>query len=261
MMDIVSTKLMGGLGNYMFQIAAAYAISLRDNKSLICETYDMQVPQKPAQAYQNNLFRKISFAEERIIHTPFGEPKFSYTEIPQIDGNIRLYGYFQSEKYFEHYKREVAELFELNSEIQDKVLSQYQEILEKNTTSINVRRGDYVWLSDYHANQELDYYKKAIEIIGEEEKFLIFSDDISWCKENLDFIKNKTFVTNDFDYEDLFLMSQCSNNIIANSSFSWWGAWLNKNDDKVIVAPKNWFGKSNSHLDTSDLYCEKWHII
>jgi hypothetical protein len=260
-MDVVSTKLMGGLGNYMFQIAAAYAVSLRDNKSLICETYDMQVPQKPVHSYQNNLFRKINFTEEHIPHTPFGESKFSYTEIPSIEGNIRLYGYFQSEKYFKNYRNEILGLFKINSEIENKILSKYKEILEKKPTSIHIRRGDYVWLSDFHANQEIDYYKNAVEKIGYEETFLIFSDDIAWCKTNFGFIENKFFVTNDFDYEDLVLMTKCSNNIIANSSFSWWGAWLNENESKTVIAPKNWFGKSNSHLDTSDLYCEKCHIL
>jgi len=260
-MGIISTKLMGGLGNYMFQISAAFAISLRDNKELICETYDTQVPQKPVQTYENNLFRKVKFTSEHIAHIPYGEPKFSFSEIPFIEGNMRLYGYFQSEKYFRNYRKEVLELFDLNQEIQEKIQEKYQEVLSKNPTSLHVRRGDYVWLNDYHANQQVSYYQEATNLIGSEEHYLIFSDDISWCEENLNFIKNKTFVKDNLDYEDLFLMSFCSNHIIANSSFSWWGAWLNKNENKKVVAPKQWFGKSNSHLETTDLYCEKWHII
>ena len=260
-MDIVSTKLMGGLGNYMFQISTAFAISLRDSKTLICETYDTQVPQKPVQTYENNLFRKIKFTSEYIPHTPYGEPKFSFTEIPSIVGNIRLYGYFQSEKYFSKYRKEILELFDLNEKIQEKIKDKYKKILLKNPTSLHVRRGDYVWLNDYHTNQQPSYYQEAIKLIGDEEHYLIFSDDILWCEENLNFIKNKTFVRDNLDYEDLFLMSFCSNHIIANSSFSWWGAWLNQNENKKVVAPKHWFGKSNSHLETTDLYCEKWHIL
>lgn len=260
-MSIISTKLMGGLGNYMFQIAAAYAISLRDQKKFICETYDVQSPQKPLHHYKTNLFSKIEFTEENIPHTPFGEQKFSYTEIPTIEENLRLYGYFQSEKYFQNYRDEILELFDLDESIKGNVKTKYQEVLEKNPTSLHVRRGDYVWLSDYHENQNLQYYEEAVRIIGEESHFLIFSDDISWCQENLNFIKNKTFVSGNQDYEDLFLMTQCENNIIANSSFSWWGSWLNRNENKKVIAPKKWFGKSNSHLETKDLYCEKWMVI
>lgn len=252
---------MGGLGNYMFQISAAFAISKRDAKQLICETYDTQVPQKPPHTYKDNLFRKIQFTENHIPHTPIGEAKFSYSEIPKISGNVRLYGYFQSEKYFKNYRNDILELFDLNSEIKEKIKEKYHSVLLKKPTSLHVRRGDYVWLSDYHANQQTDYYEQAIKIIGENEHFLVFSDDISWCKDNLNFLENKTFIQENADYEDLYLMSLCSNHIIANSSFSWWGAWLNVDENKKVIAPKNWFGKSNSHLDTSDLYCEKWYVI
>jgi hypothetical protein len=260
-MDTVSTKLMGGLGNYMFQIATAFALSLRDNKKFICETYDTQVPQKPVQHYNNNLLRKIEFTQEYIPHTPHGESSFAFSEIPNIQGNIRLYGYFQSEKYFQKYRSEILDLFDTDEETKDKINQKYSSVLAKNPTSLHVRRGDYVWLSDYHYNQGVDYYKSATDIIGQEKLYLIFSDDIQWCKENLDFIENKILITDNTDYEDLYLMSLCENNIIANSSFSWWAAWLNKNENKKVISPKNWFGKSNSHLDTKDLYCDKWYVI
>jgi hypothetical protein len=260
-MDIVSTKLMGGLGNYMFQIATAFAVSLRDNKKFICETYDTQVPQKPVQYYCNNLFRKIEFTQEHIPHQPHGESSFAFSEIPNLQGNIRLYGYFQSEKYFQNYRSEILDLFDLDEETKNNIKQKYASVLDKTPTSLHVRRGDYVWLSDYHYNQSVDYYKSATDIIGKEELYLIFSDDIQWCKENLDFIENKIFITDNTDYEDLYLMSLCENNIIANSSFSWWAAWLNRNENKKVISPKNWFGKSNSHLDTKDLYCDKWYVI
>jgi hypothetical protein len=97
--------------------------------------------------------------------------------------------------------------------------------------------------------------------MGNDKYYIIFSDDISWCKENLSFLNNKIFIEGNTDFQDLYLMSKCKNNIIANSSFSWWGAWLNTNKDKIVIAPKKWFGISNSHLDTSDLYCNNWVTI
>ena len=113
-------------------------------------------------------------------------------------------------------------------------------------------------LTNFHPQQSLDYYKQAIETVGPDKTFVIFSDDIEWCKQNLDFIGSKFFISGNKDYEDMYLMSLCNNNIITNSTFSWWGAWLNKNENKIVISPKIWFGKNNSHLDTSDLYCDKW---
>jgi hypothetical protein len=89
---------------------------------------------------------------------------------------------------------------------------------------------------------------------------MVFSDDIEWCKENLQ-LENSTFVSTDSDYVDLCLMSMCNHHIIANSSFSWWGAWLNKNKDKKVVAPNQWFGSAYEHYKLNDLYCENWIII
>ena len=126
---------------------------------------------------------------------------------------------------------------------------------------MHIRRSNYVSLQNYHSLQEIDYYKKSIEILGEDIHFLIFSDDIDWCDKNLTFIKNKTIINEFSDYEQLYLMSLCNNNIIANSTFSWWGAWLNKNNNKKVVSPKNWFGPANQGLNTEDIYCENWYII
>ena len=104
----------------------------------------------------------------------------------------------------------------------------------------------------------MEYYRSAVDLIGKEKLFFIFSDDINWCKNNFDFIENKFFIENNKDYEDLILMSLCSHNIIANSSFSWWGAWLNSNPNKIIISPKKWFGNKYNFHNTKDLYNEKW---
>jgi hypothetical protein len=260
-MSIVSTRLMGGLGNYLFQISAAYSISKRDNKELICDYSDHMVPHKPYSEYTNNIFNKIKFTNGIGPHTPIGESGFNYSEIPHVDGNVRLNGYFQSEKYFNHIRNEILDLFDLPEDIKIKIYEKYKGLIKQDTCSIHVRRGDYVSLQNHHPIQSLEYYQKSVNIIGLDKIYVIFSDDIEWCKENLQFIPNKFFIQGNKDYEDLFLMSLCNDNIIANSTFSWWGGWLNKNENKKVIAPLNWFGKSNSHLNTSDLYCEKWITI
>ena len=257
-MSIASTTLMGGLGNMMFQISTAYSISLRDNKKMICDTRNMSVPHKPYSEYVENIFKKIEFSNSIENQTVFNESGFHYSEIPKIEGNIKLVGYFQSERYFSNHRNDILELFEIDEKTKKYILEKYENILNEDTCSIHVRRGDYTNLQNYHPLQSIDYYRNAIEVIGDEKYFLIFSDDIEWCVENLGFIKNKVFISGNDDFQDLYLMSMCKNNIIANSTFSWWSAWLNDNKTKKVVAPKKWFGNSYSHFNTNDLYCKNW---
>jgi hypothetical protein len=129
----------------------------------------------------------------------------------------------------------------------------------KNSCSLHIRRGDYI--SDEKANNVhgtcgLEYYKKAIKHINsqfENVQYFIFSDDISWTKENL-LIENAIYVhNNSIPHEDIYLMSLCNHNITANSSFSWWGAWLNKNQNKTVIAPKKWFVDREN-----EVACENW---
>jgi hypothetical protein len=135
---------------------------------------------------------------------------------------------------------------------------------EKNSVSLHVRRGDYVSNPDankYHGTKGLDYYIAALARVNKSQKdstVFVFSDDIAWCKKNLK-LKAKKVVWVDgknSPIEDIYLMSLCKSNIIANSTFSWWGAWLNSNPKKIVVAPKVWF--SDSNIDTSDLIPADW---
>jgi hypothetical protein len=260
-MEIVSCKLMGGLGNMLFQVASAYNLSLRDNKKMICDVSDVQMPHKPYTFYTDNIFRNVTFSNNLPILDHIKEVGFHYTPLPKGTKNVKLIGYFQSEKYFIEHRNEILDLFKIDEKTKHYLLEKYNQIINQNTCSIHIRRGDYLRLSAFHPIQTIDYYKQAIQIVGEEKHFLIFSDDINWCKENLSFIKNKTFIEGNEDIQDLYLMSMCKNNIIANSSFSWWGAWLNTNKDKKVVSPKIWFGEKNKHLNTNDIYCEKWITI
>lgn len=259
-MNYISCKIMGGLGNYMFQISTAYAMSLRDNKKFICDYSDNIVPQKPYYTYTNNIFRNIEFINGFSNYTSVNELGFNYNELPFVKGNVKLFGYFQSEKYFKNYRNEILELFSIDENTNDYIQKKYSELLSEDTCSIHVRRGDYIKLSNFHHTQTIDYYQQSYELMGKNKKYLIFSDDINWCMENFNFISDKAFIKNNTDYQDLYLMSLCKNNIITNSSFSWWGAWLNKNENKVI-APSKWFGPNNLHLPTHDVYSDKWVVI
>jgi len=260
-MNTVSTRLMGGLGNMMFQISAAFAVSLRDEKDFICDTENMMIPHKSYDYYSNNIFRKIKFSNEFENFEVINEQGFNYHKIPSTVGDVKLNGYFQSEKYFIDFKKEISNLFEIDQNTDLYLNQKYQKILNNKTCSIHVRRGDYTHLPNHHPTQKIDYYKNASKIIGVEKTYLIFSDDIEWCKLNFDFLENKIFITDNTDFQDLYLMSKCDDNIIANSTFSWWGAWLNPNPNKKVIAPKIWFGNFYSNFDTSDLYFQDSIIL
>lgn len=257
-MSVVSVRLMGGLGNMLFQIATGYATSIRDGKSFICSTNDMSIPHKPYTEYVNNIFRKVLFSNLTVQHN-IGEVGFHYSEIPKIVDEGILVGFFQSEKYFKNYRNDILKLFEIDINTRNFLTEKYGELINNNNTcSIHVRRGDYLGLPEFHPVQDIEYYVNAVNEVGVDKHYLIFSDDIIWCENNFNFIKNKTIVKNNLDYQDLYLMSLCKDNIIANSSFSWWGAWLNDNKDKKVIIPNKWFGEKYSNYNTNDLYCENW---
>ena len=250
---------MGGIGNIMFQVAAAFSVSIRDNMKLIVDPTNYYGGKHGYAKYKNNILRKINFSENSLnFPSTHGERGHNYFEIPKFVEDSKLNGYFQSEKYFSNFRHDVLDLFSPTIDITTKLNTMYGEILKKNTTSLHIRRGDYLGLPNHHPVLPLEYYKTAISIFDDSQTYLIFSDDLEWCKFNLDFIENKIFVDNLEDYEELYLMSICDNNIIANSTFSWWGAWLNQNENKKVVAPNTWFGQSLDYLDTSDIYCTNW---
>lgn len=183
----------------------------------------------------------------------YHEPHFHYMEIPH--SNIELFGYFQSSKYFKHCEKQIRKKFAPKPETKQKLEWNYRSILKKQTCSVHVRRGDYLKLSEYHYNLTTDYYN-GIQAMFPEFYFVCFSDDIPWCKENI----TADFYVQDTLENEFHLMSMMKNNIIANSTFSWWAAWLNPNKEKLVFAPprNQWFGEKKSHLNVSDLYCEKW---
>lgn len=260
-MTYVVSNLMGGLGNSLFQIATGYSTSIRDKKEFFCNSNIPNNPHKPISSYFNNMLRNVKFDDKKINEINFTENGFGFKKIPFVDGNLRLTGYFQSEKYFKDNRDLILELFKIDINTQNFLNKKYSHLFKNKTCSVHVRRNDYVKLQDYHTLLDVNYYRESIEIIRDDTHYLIFSDDINWCKENLTFIKNPIFIEGDLDYQNLYLMSFCDNNIIANSSFSWWGAWLNKNKDKIVISPKNWFGIKNKHLETKDIYCENWMRI
>jgi hypothetical protein len=252
---MVTSLLQGGLGNQLFQIATATALALRNN-DVACfdiEGHKIGLQGKDALNYKSNIHRNLLNykLDTNII---FKQNGHHYEEIPYQE-NLKLVGYFQSEKYFLDYRDYLLKLFEPTEEILQYINNKYGNILNKNTCSINVRHGDYLRFPNHHPVCSIEYYKEAISHFNDT-TFLIFSDNINWCKHT--FIgDNFIFIEGEEDYIDLYLISMCKNNIIANSSFSWWGSWLNQNKNKKIIAPSKWFGLAYDSWKIDDIYTDK----
>lgn len=259
---MITSNLMGGIGNQMFEISAAYALALRNND--VC-FFDLDKCYTPGQGftsnkYSNNILSKVPKSSQLNIQYQYNEGQsFCYKEIPYTP-NLLLNGYFQSENYFHDYKQEIYDLIYI-SETDKEFIREVLELKNKKITTVHIRRGDYLKYPDIHTLPNINYYTKAIEMVGHNSNhlFVFLSDDIDWVKEN--------FVGDDFVYSkfknneilDFTLLSMASNSIIANSSFSWWGAWLaemNRNDGKVI-APMRWFGPKGPQ-DYYDIIPERW---
>ncbi len=196
----------------------------------------------------------------RSISYVYNEKSFKYDgEICGIPDGVDLRGYFQSELYFKDCSDEIRRILKFR----DFVLSEsdsFGKIVE-NSTCIHVRRGDYVTSPNHHPVQTIEYYKKAIDLIGNS-TYYVFSDDPGWCRKNImPLNEDMIFIDVQNPYVSLCLMSKCKNHIIANSSLSWWAAWLGKKEGQIVFSPLNWFGPSLSSNDTIDLYCDGWNKI
>jgi hypothetical protein len=256
---MITTYLQGGLGNYMFQIATTYSLALdNDDEAIFNIEGNLQV-HNHLKTYIDNIFRNVRFEITPPHKKVYNESLFNFIEIP-YEKDLYLIGYFQSEKYFIHNRTKILELFSPRTIDMDYIMKKYDKLLKHKTCSLHVRRGDYIKLQNHHPLCDLNYYKNALSHIDNDVKILVFSDDITWCKNNFT-DKRFIFIEDEKDIIDLYLMSMCDNNIIANSSFSWWGGWLNQNINKKVISPKKWFGDSKSHISTKDIYCKEWLVL
>jgi hypothetical protein len=253
---MIITKIQGGLGNQIFQWAYGKALSIKFNTDLYLDTsfYNNQTG-NTFRIFELNKFPNLGYHIPNIEEKPTIQlnDNFTYNEFSYDDNfNYYLNGFWQSEKYF----LDVSNTIKLALQPSIDVYEKLKIKTTNNSVSLHIRRTDYVTSNGFHPVQSIEYYNKALDIIGNYDQLLIFSDDIDWCKNNLQF-KNMVFIENQNTFEDIWLMSLCKHNIIANSSFSWWGAWLNKKSDKIVIAPNDWFGP-NSNLNTSNIVPQTW---
>jgi hypothetical protein len=284
---MIISKIIGGMGNQLFQYAAGRSLQKLHNCELkldlfAFENYDLrnfdlsnfnveinvatleEIKSLTFSNYLQKVKNKIKPINERTF---FKETFFHYNRLfEKLGSNVYIKGYFQSEKYFKPIEELIRKEFSLNSEIIDPVKDLGREISSHNSISIHFRRGDYKnrEFYEYHGILSLQYYLDSYKYFNENitnPVYYIFTDDIQWVKSNIS-LPDSIFVSGEITknhYEDLYLMSQCRHNIIANSSFSWWAAWLNNHEDKIVIAPKKWFKKGPK--DTYDLFPESWKVF
>jgi hypothetical protein len=288
---MIVVKLIGGLGNQLFQYALGRHLSIMNQTELFLdisgfETYKLhkyslwpykiqaELASKHLLAqYKSPPRRLISWFSSLLSQRPkmsrVLEPHFQFTdEILECVGNIYLQGYWQSEKYFAAIRDNLLKELEVSTFQSGRDLEISKQIQAVSSVSLHVRRTDYVtneMTNSFHGTCDIDYYNRAITAISsmvDDISFFVFSDDPKWAKDNLNISHPVVFVdhnTAERNYEDLRLMSQCRHHIVANSSFSWWGAWLNPKPEKIVFAPKKWFNAVEQN--NKDLIPSRWNKI
>ncbi len=285
---MIITRLQGGLGNQLFQYAAGHALAQKHQTNLkvdfsghtgdIARSYKLSffnintefaTPEEVAnfnkwynRGWLAKFTNRLPF---RLNRHHFKEPHFHFTpELFGLSDNVYIEGYWQTEKYFSSIEDTIRQEVVLKKAYAVQNEELFSLIRNNDSVSLHVRRGDYVANATtlkMHGVCTPEYYRRAIDAIKEKISkpyFFVFSDDPEWVKSNFTFTDPYRIVSAEgyADYQELSIMSRCKHNIVANSSFSWWGAWLGNNSDKIVIAPRQWF--SGFKGDTKDLLPQRW---
>lgn len=292
---MIIVELTGGLGNQLFQYAIGKALSVDSNDQLLFDTssylwdklrnyelniFNFNVPIATVEDVQK-IHNSSPLFTDRILYKVLGR-SIPYYRFPIIKEqsftfdsdfkkfrkrNVYLQGYWQSEKYFKHVRSIILKDLKINENVASYEMKMYKNMIieTQSSVSIHIRRGDYVSnpaTTAYHGLCDLEYYNLAMQKMEshiETPTYFIFSDDKEYVKSVFGHIKNTIIIENVMhDYEELILMSMCNHNIIANSSFSWWGSWLNANEAPIIIAPRRWFNNPEMQLQTKDIIPDCW---
>ena len=258
MKHITSTKLLnlGRLGNQLFIISAALAYGREHHCKVtfpdwkyreFLETADPSLQTLIPPGIHRHCLPWVTYKEPQPYH---------YAPIQSSENWIDLYGFFQSETYFKSQETVIRQAFRPKPEIRTSLLNKYQRILSENPVSLHIRRGD----RENSASLASQYYTEAISRFDKNRAYLLFSDDPEWCRYHCRFLsKNLTVVSGQSEFEDLILMSLCQDHITANSTFSWWGAWLSTFPSKRVLTPKNWIFLPD--VTQTDLIPNSWEVI
>ena len=273
------TQLLGGIGNILFQVATLYSLAIDRKMDFSVTNFTQSCTKRTEEdMWLRTIIQSVKKVEKRPkdVKVLYKERGFKHQRIPDSKGKgLEIYGYWQSEKYFLHNKKQIINLFtEYKNKIQDKLNKKFD--CEQKTISLHIRRGDYLKYQHAHVVQGLEYYDEGLKRLANELKYenveemnkdfkvIVFSDDIEWCRNQDLFksLKNIKYMSKNTAIEDLYLMSMCNHHIIANSTFSWWGCYLNTKEDKKVIAPGKWFNPNYMKPeDWQDIYCNDWIVI
>ena len=274
---------LGRLGNQMFEYAALRGIAAKHG-------YDWMIPTSDRKGIENYSLHdcfKLSPDRNEGVMEPchyIQEPYFHFCEqlFKNCLDNVSLNGFFQSWRYFDNVADELRKDYTFHEGISEPCKEMMEELEGQEPIMLHVRRGDpnltdprgfkwsYTQCGSMHPVQPVEYYEKALSYFDKKQPVIVFSDSVDWVKEQEFFSGDRFMISEPEDkyadgsftpYADLCLMSLCSHAIIANSSMSWWGAWLQTNPDKKVIAPKMWFGTDYKDKDTKDLYCPDWILL
>ena len=289
---MVIVRLIGGLGSQMSEYAYAKALESKGYDVKIDATTFESYMLHGYELDKYNIDLECSTKEENDRHRPNNivikilsrilnkiginilslkvvrEKSFIFDQkLLEINNEAYVIGDFFSEKYFKDIRSTLLKQFSIKGRPSSYMKDMEVKIPEAaNSCFIHVRRGDYFHnksVNKVHGVCSVDYYQNAAKYVQSQVgslQYFIFSNDIEWCKENLK-IDNATYMENQeraSPHEDIYLMSLCKHNIIDHSSFCWWGAWLNQNENKIVVAPKKWFSNEKLQKQSRDIYCENW---
>lgn len=248
----------GRLGNQMFQYSLLKSISKKNN-------FIFAIPKQNHQLFEcfdikckvYDIDKSAPLLQKMKVYRENG---FNYdNNVYRCGDDVNYVGNYQTEKYFNWLREEILHDFSFKKEIKEaseNIFNRFKK--NKKIVSLHVRRGDYVNLQNFHPVCSIEYYENAMKHFNDCD-VICFSDDIKWCEQNLKHLsKNILFCDSGSPYIDLCLMSMCDHNIIANSTFSWWAAWLNTNNGKIVVAPKKWFGPDYDYHNIEDLIPNNW---
>ena len=252
----------GRFGNQLFQYAALYSIAKTRG-------YDFGVPYQHRSTNEYNdfclkdCFSNLSAKDSSLIEQLYAMHTISFKYNPGIFGipdNTDISGYFQSEKYFVDYRNQILNEYQFNKSIKDESIN-IRSVTNKPVISIHVRLGDYLQHQNCHPVCSFEYYNEALKLVPDDLMLFIFSDDIEKASQMFKNLQRPmVFVDTKNKFVDMCVMSMCNYHIIANSSFSWWGAWLS--ESKKVIAPSQWFGPDkNMPKNWSDIYCKDWIVI
>lgn len=294
---MIIVRLMGGLGNQMFQYAAARNLAIKGKtelkidisavldrsprKNFTFRDYELDVFKLDAEIATDAEIRE--YLPEKLNFSFRVFQRLGLTKvIKEVGQNVNsrfflfpseayLWGYWQNQIYFNDIAPQIFEDFTLKEELIHSILAETKErLINDNSVAVHIRRGDYVSnsvINQRHGSCTIEYYQQAISRMQGKVKdpvFYVFSDDLEWARKSLSINAPSVFIEDrehKRSFEDLYLMSLCKHNIIANSSYSWWGAWLNQSHDKIVIAPQTWFNNKQENRKRLDSLPNEWIII